>query len=171
MKRIRVTAIVGGVVLAASLLGACSKGSSSSSTTTAADKTSTTTAQAATSSTMAGTNFEQFQDPSGKVQCAGGLNPGAFVGSNVVCESASEGKSFFVSLNSDGTIVKTSGWQPNKALPTLPAGSTSILGAADGSGIYCVAAADGITCKAQNGKGFTITATSLTYVGGAVAAS
>jgi hypothetical protein len=120
---------------------------------------------------MTGTNFEQFQDPSGKVQCAGGLNPGAFVGSNVVCESASEGKSFFVSLNSDGTIVKTSGWQPNKALPTLPAGSTSILGAADGSGIYCVAAADGITCKAQNGKGFTITATSLTYVGGAVAAS
>jgi hypothetical protein len=162
MKRIRVTAIVGGVVLAASLLGACSKGSSSSSTTTAANKTTTTAA-------TTGTNFEQFQDPSGKVQCAGGQ--GAFVGSNVVCESASGGKSFFVSLNSDGTIVKTSGWQPDKALPTLPAGSTSILGAADGKGIYCVGAADGVTCKAQNGKGFTITSTSLTYVGGAVAAN
>jgi len=169
MKRIRVTAIVGGVVLAASLLGACSKGSSSSSTTTAANKTTTTAAQSASTTAMAGTNFQQFSDPSGTISCAGGLISGS--SNNVTCETASKGFSAFVALTSDGTIVKTSGFQPTGPANTLPAGSMSLLGAADGKGITCKAAATAITCTANNGKGFTMSTTSLTYVGGAVAAS
>lgn len=170
MKRIRVTAIVGGVVLAASLLGACSKGSSSSSTTTAANKTTTTAAaQSGPSTAMAGTNFQQFSDPSGTISCAGGLISGS--SNNVTCETASKGFEAFVALTSDGTIVKTSGFQPTGPANTLPAGSMSLLGAADGKGITCKAAATAITCTANNGKGFTISTTSLTYVGGAVAAS
>ncbi len=169
MKRIRITAIVGGVVLAASLLGACSKGSSSSSTTTAANKTTTTAAQSASTTAMAGTNFQQFSDPSGTISCAGGLISGS--SNNVTCETASKGFSAFVALTSDGTIVKTSGFQPSGPANTLPAGSMSLLGAADGKGITCKAAATAITCTANNGKGFTMSTTSLTYVGGAVAAS
>ena len=171
MKRIRVTAIVGGVVLAASLLGACSKGSSSSSTTTAANKTTTTAAaQSTTTAAMAGTNFQQFSDPTGAILCAGGFQLGGST-ANVTCETASKGFSAAVALTIDGTIVKTSGWQPNGVLPKLPAGSISLLGAADGKGITCKAAATAITCTANNGKGFTMSTTSLTYVGGAVAAS
>jgi hypothetical protein len=169
MKRIRITAIVGGVVLAASLLGACSKGSSSSSTTTAAKKTTTTAAQSASTTAMAGTNFQQFSDPSGTISCAGGLISGS--SNNVTCETASKGFEAFVALTSDGTIVKTSGFQPTGPANTLPAGSMSLLGAADGKGITCKAAATAITCTANNGKGFTMSTTSLTYVGGAVAAS
>ena len=169
MKTIRVTAIVGGIVLAASLLGACSKGSSSSSTTTAANKTTTTAAQSASTTAMAGTNFQQFSDPSGTISCAGGLISGS--SNNVTCETASKGFEAFVALTSDGTIVKTSGFQPTGPANTLPAGSMSLLGAADGKGITCKAAATAITCTANNGKGFTMSTTSLTYVGGAVAAS